>query len=64
MVGCSIAHFKQLFQVNMDSADRSRYSDNCSSDVFQSSAKETIETNGFYFSTLAFVFCGRLVQIR
>jgi hypothetical protein len=51
MVGRSIANSEQLFQVNMDSADSNRYSNNCSSDLFQSSAKETIKANGIYIST-------------
>jgi len=52
MAGRSIAYLKQLFQVSLDSADSNHYSNNCSSDLFQSSAKETIKTNGIYISTL------------
>jgi hypothetical protein len=52
MVGRSIAHSKQLFQVSLDFADSNRYSNNCSSDLFQSSAKETIKANGILPSSL------------
>jgi len=53
MAGRSIAYLKQLFQVSLDSVDSSRHSNNCSSDLLQSSIKETIKANGIYISALA-----------